>query len=145
MLEQAIYDLLSNAAKFSPPGGVITVKLTHQRDRLYLTVEDQGSGIPDNVTGRIFSMYRREAGIEDGRYGLGLGISLAHQVAAAHGGTLLIEKSESGGTKVTMTLTIRKPIGAPLRSTGPVVDTTGGWDPALVGLSDVLPSEAFRK
>lgn len=144
MLEQAVYSLLSNAAKFSPEGGKITASLTKSGDQLRFSVIDTGSGVSPAVQGRVFSMYQRGAQIEDGRHGLGLGLLLARQVAMAHNGTILMEQLE-GGTRVTMLIQIQNPANTPLKSQTVIVDTTGGWDPALVGLSDVLTGSAFGK
>lgn len=143
LIEQAVYSLLSNAAKFSEKGGEIIAKLSQKGERIYFCVEDSGCGIPSEVNGKVFSMYCREAGIEDGRYGLGLGMVLVQQAAAAHNGTVLMERIGGGGTRVTLVLDSQSRSELPLRSRTAVVDTTGGWDPALVCLSDVLPSSVY--
>ena len=145
ILEQAAYGLISNAVKFSPAGGSISVKLSQKGDRAYFTVEDSGCGIAPEVCGKVFTRYEREAGIEDGRYGLGLGMVLVQRAAAAHNGTVLMGQTESGGTRVTLVLDLQSHSDKPLRCHTTVVDTTGGWDPALVCLSDVLPGSVYGK
>ena len=144
LLEQAVYSLLSNAAKFSPAGGKITASLTKSGDQLHFCVTDTGTGVGPAVQGKVFTMYQREAQIEDGRHGLGLGLLLARQAAIAHNGTILMDRLEQE-TRVTMVIQIHNPKNIPLKSKPMIVDTTGGWDPALVGLADVLNGSAFGK
>lgn len=144
-LERAIYNMLSNAIKFSDRGSLIDAKLTRHGDKLYLTVCDSGSGIADDVMGSVFSRHLRQPGIEDGRYGLGLGMVMIRSAASAHGGTVLIEKRANGGTKLTMTLAIRKDLRGNLSSPIMSFDYAGEFDHGLIELADVLPIEAFPK
>ena len=112
---------------------------------LHFTLQDQGSGIPREIIGNVFSRFLRQPGIEDGRSGIGLGIPLVYAAAAAHGGTLLIDSSPETGAKITMTIRLKKADGTQLRS--PVLtmgDYTGGCDMALLEFSDVLPAEKFE-
>lgn len=144
-LERAIYNMLSNAIKFSDRGSVIDAKLTRHGDKLYLTVCDSGSGIADDVLGSVFSRHLRQPGVEDGRYGLGLGMVMIRSAASAHGGTVLIEKRAKGGTKLTMTLAIRKDLRGSLSSPLLKFDYAGEFDHGLIELAEVLPIEAFKK
>lgn len=144
-LERGIYNLLSNAIKYSPVGSVISAKLTKNRNTLYFTVQDQGSGIAADLRGNMFSRYLREPGIEDGRNGVGLGMLLIKAAAAAHDGTVLIEQPEEGGTRVTMTLAIKQNTSNTLRSNIRSVDYAGEQDHSLIELSDILPSSSFEK
>ena len=75
MLERAIYNLISNALKFSPAGSLVTVKLTAVQDKLRFSVQSQMTD-PSLAQGNLFLRYIREADVEDGRHGLGLGIPL---------------------------------------------------------------------
>lgn len=143
-LERSVWNILSNCMKFMPEGGTIHAKLTRQGQLLRLTVEDSGSCIAENVRTDLFSRYLRQPGIEDGRYGLGLGLAIVRTAARNHGGTVLISKSRRGGTKITMTLSIRQDGGTALRSPVFRPDYSGGWDHGLVELSDCLPSAFYR-
>lgn len=147
MLERAILNLISNAVKFSPKGSTVDIKLSSKGHMLYFTVHDAGEGIAPQIQKSIFSRYLREPGIEDSRHGLGLGLSVVRSAATNHGGTVLIDHPADGGTRVTMTLDLRPGKENMLRSpiAIPTVDYAGGHDHALVELSDVLPSSAYRE
>lgn len=142
-LERAVLNILSNAVKFTPAGGSITASLVRRGRSLRLTVQDSGSGIAQEVMGSLFQRYLRQPGIEDSRFGLGLGIRMVHAAAIHHGGTLLVTQREEGGTRIVMTIAIRQKeqnrLGSPVFS----VDYTGGFDHALVELSDCLPTDVF--
>lgn len=140
-IERAVYNLISNAIKNTPQGGVIETQLHRSGNKLYFTVQDGGIGVADN---NIFSRYLREPGLESCQAGLGLGLTIVRKAAAAHGGTLLLEQPENSGAKFTMSIRIHQSGESLLRS--PVrlpVDYAGGYDHALTELSDILPSELY--
>jgi len=143
-LERAIYNILSNSIKFAEKGSMVDARLTKHGSKLHLTVRDTGSGIGDDLLGSVFSRHLRQPAIEDGRHGIGLGLVMIRGAATAHGGTVLIEKNGEAGTKLTMTLSIRKSLSGNLDSPRLKVDYTGGFDRAMIELSDVLPSSAFQ-
>lgn len=137
-LERMVFNILSNSIKFTPAGGSVTAKLTRRGCRMYLSVCDSGCGIPENLRGSIFSRYTREPGLEDSRYGLGLGMVLIRSVAALHGGTVLIDHPQNSGTRITISIAIRQG-EAVLRSPKLRIDYAGERDHGLIELSDVLP------
>lgn len=143
-LERAVYNLLSNALKHSPEDGTVCVKLRKKDDMLYLTVQDQGQGIPTDLRSSVFKRYHREPGVEDGLNGIGLGMVLVKAAAAAHGGTVLMEQLPEGGLRVTVTLRLTQDNNGAVRSPAHRVDYLGELDHALVELSDALPAEAFQ-
>ena len=143
-LERAVFNIISNAMKFTPKGGLIRASLTRNGNRLYLRIQDNGSGIPEPVRGDIYSRYSREPGIEDGRFGIGLGMVLIRSAATLHGGTVLIDQPESTGTRITMTLQIRPGSGTQLRSPIFQVDYAGVRDHGLLELSDELPARLYE-
>ena len=143
-LERAVYNLISNAVKFSHHGGTVEAKLVQHGSMLHFTIQNEGSGIEPHVAGNIFSRYRRQPGIEDSRHGLGLGMALARSVAAAHGGTILIDQPQENITRVTMTMAIRTGDMDTVHS--PVFrlsDYAGGWDHGLLELSQMLSSNLY--
>ena len=142
-LERAVYNMLSNAIKFSNKDGIIEAKLTRHDNKLHLTVYDNGSGIADDILGSVFSRHLRQPGIEESRHGIGLGMFMIRSAASAHGGTVLIEKGTANGTRLTMTLAIRKDLKGNLSSPRLRVDYAGEFDHGLIELADVLPPEAF--
>ena len=141
-LERMILNILSNAIKFTPAGGTVNAKLTRRGNKMYLTVADSGCGIADEQRGSVFARYTRQAGIEDGRYGLGLGMVLIRSTASIHGGTVLVDHPQGCGTRITVSLSIRQGEAA-LRSPKIRVDYAGERDHGLIELSDVLPPHLY--
>ena len=144
-LERAISNILSNAVKFSHPGDQIDAALVRNNDLLYLTVRDSGSGIAPALRSNIYNRYLREPGIEDGRFGIGLGMVLIRSAAAAHGGTVLIEHLQEHGTQITMTIRLRQNSEAFVRSSMRTIDYAGERDHKLVELSESLPASVYKK
>lgn len=144
MLERALNNMISNAMKFTPRGGSIDVQCTRRGDRLYLSVADTGDGIPSGILGSVFTRYRREPALEDNRYGIGLGLVLVRAAAARHGGTVLIDRPEGWGTRITLSIAIRKADQGAVRSRGLHMDYAGERNHALTELSDVLPAQQYR-
>ncbi|MFE2411391.1 ATP-binding protein [Kitasatospora sp. NPDC059408] len=91
-LARLLSNLLDNAAKFSPPGGTVEIRLT----RLELTVRDHGPGIAPEDLPYVFDRFYR-ASAARALPGSGLGLAMARQIAQAHGATLTAEAAEGGG------------------------------------------------
>lgn len=144
-LERAVYNILSNAMKFTPRGGSIEASLTQRGKMLYLTVQDSGSGVDPAVRSNVHARYLRQPGVEDGRFGIGLGMVLIRAAAAAHGGTVLMEHPEGRGARITMTMEIRQETAGRLRSNILKVDYAGERDHSLIELADALPSGLYKK
>lgn len=136
MLKRAAYNMLSNAAKFSPPNSTIQVQVNPSGSKLYLTVSNQPNQA--SLSG-MFHRYKRSPGLENPKNGIGLGMSLIHSAAAAHGGTVLVEQMKEDYVRITMSLAIRKSKENAMRSPVIIPDIYGGQDQALIELSDVLP------
>lgn len=147
MLERAVYNLVSNAVKFSNKGDTISAKLERKGKMMHFTLQDNGEGIPPEIMDTIFFRYLREPGIEDSRHGLGLGLALVCSIAACHNGTVLITQPETGGTRITMTMAISpcadQELHAPVRL--PISNYAGGHDLGLLELSEVLPYSAYKQ
>ncbi len=143
-LERAVYNLISNAAKHTDPDGSIQISLS-KHGRLYLSVTDGGPGIASGVMGSIYSRYLRTPSISDGQDGIGLGLLLVRAAATMHGGTVLIDHPQSGGTRVTMTLALRQHSTLPVRSPILQIDYAGERDHGLQELADVLPASLYSK
>lgn len=143
-LERAVLNIISNAVKFTPAGGYVDARLTRRGKKLYLQIQDSGSGIASSLLSSLFARYRREPGLEDSRYGIGLGMVLIRSAATAHGGTVLVDQPEGQGTRITMTMEIRQNGG---RLSCPIlrVDYAGERDHSLIELSDVLPASVYTK
>lgn len=141
-LERSVHNIISNAMKHATDGCVIDAKLSRKGNKLYLSIQDNGNGIPEHMLGSIYSRYLRQPSIEAQSAGLGLGMVLIRGTAAAHGGTVLVTRPNGCGTRVTMSLTIQRD-PSNLHSTVLTMDYAGERDHVLLELSDVLPSEFY--
>lgn len=143
MLERAIYNLVSNAIKFSPAGSIASAVLTASAGKLRFSIE---SLVEDTALtqSNLFMRYVREPNVEDGRHGLGLGIPLTQYAAAAHGGTILMDRPTENTIRFTITVSMENPKGPVVSTPFPDFDYMGGWDHSLVELSDILPASAFE-
>ncbi len=143
-LEQIFYNLISNAVKFTPAGGVITVSLRRAYHRVLLTVEDTGPGIPEEALSRVFTFDSlKNTGIpQPPPAGLGLGLPLCRSMAAAMGGTLMVESSLGKGSRFTLSLLDQQPGRVVLSDVS--TDYAGGFNHALLGLADAMPPQAFQ-
>lgn len=143
-LERAVSNILSNAVKFSGPGSCIDAKFTRRGNMLCLSVTDGGCGIENAVHSSIHTRYLRQPGLEDPRFGLGLGMVFIRAAATVHGGTVLIDHPENCGTRITMTLALNQDVGSTLRTSSLHVDYAGERDHLLMELSDVLPLSLYE-
>lgn len=144
-LERAVFNIISNALKFTPKGGSIQAKLTRRGRKMYLSVQDSGTGIPDQLRGCIYSRYNREPAVEDGRFGIGLGMVLIRTTAALHGGTVLVDHPGNTGTRITMSFAIRSGSGDQLCSPVFRVDYAGERDHGLIEFADILPASLYEQ
>lgn len=143
-LERAVLNIISNAIKFTPKGGKIEASLTRRGNMLSLQVVDSGSGIAENLKGTLHCRYLRQPAIEDGKFGIGLGMVMIRAAAASHGGTVLVDQPEGSGTRITMTLAIRQSTDPMVRSNILRVDYAGERDHELLELSDSLPASLYE-
>ena len=142
-LERAILNMVSNALKFAPSGSTVHASLVKRTNKLYLSVQNSGTGITQQLRGSLFSRFTREPGLEDGRFGIGLGMVLIRTAAALHGGTVLIDGPQENETRITMTLAIRPGNTNLVRSPAFSIDYAGERDHCLLEFSESLPSELY--
>ncbi|WP_455378450.1 ATP-binding protein [Petrachloros mirabilis] len=113
-IEQVLDNLLSNALKFSPQGGIVKAQMTPDPNAgvLVVSVSDTGPGIPSEELPHIFERFYQ--GSNNSKYstpGSGLGLALAKKVVEAHGGRIWIESEVKKGTTVRFILRLSKPVG----------------------------------
>ena len=142
-LERAVLNILSNALKFAPKGSTIEASLVKRKQKLYLTIQNEGTGIAQQVRSSMFTRYTREPGLEDGRFGIGLGMVLIRAAAALHGGTVLVDEPRENTTRITMTLAIRSRNSTQVHSPMFTIDYAGERDHCLLEFSESLPSELY--
>jgi CheY-like chemotaxis protein/two-component sensor histidine kinase len=106
-LAQVTSNLLSNAAKYSKPGGRITVAVTREGPQIVVRVSDEGAGIPPKMLEQVFEPFTQVDGVRDGSLGgLGLGLSLVQRLVRKHGGTV---QAHSDGPDRGSRFTVRLP------------------------------------
>ncbi|APG28757.1 hypothetical protein A7E78_13505 [Syntrophotalea acetylenivorans] len=101
---QVLDNVLSNAVKFSPDGGRISVKCRKLGPEFRVSVEDQGVGMSPEQLEKIFDKFFRVDASNSAAGGLGLGMTIAKNIVEAHGGQIMVESSLGQGTKVTFSL-----------------------------------------
>ncbi|WP_404474277.1 PAS domain-containing sensor histidine kinase [Vreelandella venusta] len=112
LIEQALVNVLENAARFSPPNGVITIAAATdpRHSTLTLTVTDEGPGIPSSMREQVFEMFFTGNGGDRSLHGTGLGLAICRGMLGAHGGTVAAAEGPHGqGTQIIMTLPLSPP------------------------------------
>ena len=107
-IRQAILNVLRNAREAMADGGKVTVSVHAEGMSVVVRVDDQGSGIPDDVRSRIFDPFFSTKG-----EGTGLGLAITRQIIEAHGGSIAVDPRDGGGTSFRLLLPI-----APQRNSG---------------------------
>ena len=97
-LLQALTNLISNAAKYSPEGGVVTVVAKKADGHARLSVADKGAGIPVEFRSRIFARFAQASGHDSTRAGTGLGLAITRAIVESHGGRIDYETESGKGT-----------------------------------------------
>ena len=141
-MERLVWNLLSNALKFTPRGGSITVSLRVSVKQVLLEVADTGCGISEELQETVFDRYLHPERMDPQPHGLGLGLPLCRRIAEGHGGQLLLRSRTGEGTTVTVALPDKKHMSGVVRE--PTFHYAGGFQPVLMELSDALPYGAFR-
>jgi signal transduction histidine kinase len=139
-LEQILGHLLSNAFKFTPAGGSVTVELKRISGRVLISVEDTGPGIPEEILATLFDRYLHSDRPAPHPHGLGLGLPLCRRLAEGHGGTLMAESRPGKGSRFTLSLPDQQ---KGTKVSDIAVDYSGGFNQTLLNLADALPVEAF--
>ncbi|NLR76705.1 sensor histidine kinase [Leeia aquatica] len=110
LVEQALFNVLENAAKFSPPGEAIDISAQLAEEQLQLDIRDHGPGIPEDERSRIFDMFYSVERGDRGRQGTGLGLSIAQGMVGAHGGSIEALPPRAGqGTLIRIRLPLLVP------------------------------------
>lgn len=107
LIEQALGNLLENAARHTPAGTVIRLLAERRGDELVVSVEDYGGGLPAGDMERVFAMFHRGATLGAGS-GMGLGLSICRAIVRLHGGRAWAESVPAGGTVFRFTLRLEE-------------------------------------
>jgi signal transduction histidine kinase len=104
-LEQAVMNLLSNAAKYSPPGSQVEIRLVRSGDECTVMVRDNGPGVPEDEQERIFErFYRSSIHRQDRTPSTGLGLPITRKIAEMHRGKVWVEPAQGGGALFSLSL-----------------------------------------
>ena len=104
-VSRVITNLVSNAVKYTPQGGQILVSVREEAQNCVFTVEDNGTGIPENELPYIFErMYRADKSRNRNTGGAGIGLAIVKSLVTAHGGTVTAENLPDHGSRFTVTL-----------------------------------------
>lgn len=105
LIEQALINVLENAARFSPANGRLQLQVSVHDEQLCLAVADEGPGIPQDEREKIFDMFYTAARGDRGGQGTGLGLAICQGMIGAHGGRILVDDGIDGhGTCITLCL-----------------------------------------
>jgi signal transduction histidine kinase/ActR/RegA family two-component response regulator len=116
-LRQMIWNVITNAIKFTPAGGCVTIALTHSGERIRLTVHDTGVGIEPAFLARVFERFTQaDSSTTREHSGVGLGLAIARNLVELHGGTI---EARSEGRDRGATFVIELPAAA--AATAPAV------------------------
>ena len=106
-IEQVLINILSNAVRYTPEGGSISVKAGHDASTVWMAVQDTGIGIPEADLPRIFDrFYRVDKARSRDSGGTGLGLSIAMEIIKKHNGSINVESTLGKGTTMTVILPI---------------------------------------
>ena len=109
-IQQVVWNLVSNAVKFTPKGGRVDVTLSREKSSFQIQVRDNGQGISAELLPHVFDRFRQADSSTRRRFaGLGLGLSIVKYIVEAHGGTV---EANSPGEGKGSTFTVRLPIRA---------------------------------
>jgi two-component system, OmpR family, sensor histidine kinase KdpD len=104
-VDQVLTNIIENAARFTPPGGEISVSAARWRDTVQLRIADRGPGIPEPEREQVFEeFFSRDAGA--GRGGSGLGLAIARAIVIAHGGRIWVEGTAGPGAVFVVELPV---------------------------------------
>ena len=137
-LQQILYNLVSNAFKFTPDGGLITVTARQIGPMIELSVRDTGVGIPLDDQRRIFEAYEQAGTTDIRQKGVGLGLAIAKRLVELHGGHISVESAPSQGS----TFVVRLPGAAPAQGDSQSGENSGPL--ILVIEDDMVAAELIR-
>lgn len=104
-MTQVLYNIISNAIKYSPEGGQVTFSIKEEEERIIVSISDQGVGIPKENISKIFDrFYRVDKARTRKLGGTGLGLAIAKEMVNAHGGAIWASSVEGKGTIISFSL-----------------------------------------
>lgn len=114
-LMRALTNLISNALKYTPAGGKVTVRCAQQNGTIVITVADTGVGIPPEAIPHLFDRYYRVKGREVDAAGTGLGLAIVKKIVDLHHGSIVVESEVGAGSTFYVYLPLERPTERPIR------------------------------
>ena len=109
LIYRLVYNLVENAIKYNHSGGQVIVEAYQKEKQVYLSVEDTGSGIPEELKERVFEPFFR---VDKSRSrelgGVGLGLALVNEIVRVHDGSIAIRPNPSGGTIIEVQFAVSR-------------------------------------
>lgn len=143
MLQRLVINLVSNCLRHAAGYSEIHIHVHEAGDKLILSVDDDGCGIPAGELSGVFDRYAHGFDLTGIGRGAGLGLSCARAIARLHGGTLLLESREGIGTAVRVSLSRDPKPVYPVGNPGPRYEE--GFNGVLAGLADCLPPGSYSE
>jgi signal transduction histidine kinase len=106
-VDQVMTNLLENAARHSPVGGTVRIRVLRDGDAIRVRVADDGPGIPSELREKVFEAFYRGRE-EPERPGSGLGLAIAQAIVTAHGGRIWVDPSTEGGSALIFELPVEE-------------------------------------
>lgn len=103
-MNKVVYNLFSNALKFTPSGGSVTLRFVNDNNKVIISVADTGKGIPDSDKPNIFRRFYQSASNDSSQTGSGIGLHIASDYVRLHHGTISVSDNKPQGTVFTITL-----------------------------------------
>jgi len=140
-MERLLFNLLSNALKFTPRGGTVSVRVRVTKPSVLLSVSDTGCGIAPDRLERVFESFLEQDPMRLPPRGMGLGLALCRRIAEGHGGSIVAESKEGKGSRFTVSLPNRRSDILVVREDR--FHYGSAFNPTLLELADALSAKAF--
>ena len=115
-IQQVIYNLVDNAIKFTPEGRHITVQVTEKSEKIYVSVKDEGVGIPPESIKKVFDrFYKTDPSRGKDKTGTGLGLAITKEIIKAHGETINVTSKVGEGSEFIFSLPMQKEMQVPIK------------------------------
>ena len=101
-----MFNLIDNAISFSPEHASIIIKMTQQENKVEISIEDEGSGIPDYALAHIFERFYSLPRLGDKQKSTGLGLCVVKEIAGLHGGNIELENRKTPGVIAKLSLSV---------------------------------------
>jgi len=109
MMERVLQNLIDNAIKFTPDGGIIDLQLKKEKDDIIISISDSGEGIVDTELSHIFDRYNRSKRTEsNSNDGLGLGLAIVKKILEVHNIEINVESKKNIGTTFSFRVPVYK-------------------------------------